>query len=1398
MSTRSYRTSFLSIVVILLLIGNTAFSQQRNVRKSTQPENTQPVKTSTSTNNSQVVSRSGSNTLDYKVISSTASYIEIEFYPVFHKPQQVKYNNQTYSVLSFDLSAGKDIKEAGQPDIKWRIFPLIFPSTDGNTVSVIDYDENDVNNFDLAPVPGVTFVDPHKRGFDNITTTYIKDSKYYSQNKFFPSSIVAVSNIGAVRNMLVGSLLIYPCQYNPATKVLKEYTRIRVRVNFGRNPVFITKKRSRAEEELLNGIGLNSKIALNWMNPQLVNQNNIESVSNSVLSTGDWYKIEIRDNGSGNSEGIYKITKSFLESAGINLSNVDPRTIKMYGNGGYMLSSYVSDPRPEDLDQIAIYIQGEANGHFDDGDYILFYARSINNWNYDNATHTNHHYIDYYSNSNYYWIQFNTPGMGKRMTVEQSINIQNPIIPPSFTEKLFYEPEVNNLIAEGNLWLSQRIGSGEAFTWNNTLTGLLPNSEILYRIKPASRVFCGYNNSFVLQEVNSIVSPVTHNMGCIVAGYGPWIFTDTAEFSINSSQKTNGNQSSFKATFYADDPSAEGYLDWMEIQYQRTYNSVVNDFLEFDAPDETGTLEFNVSPFSSNQIRVFDATIHDNVNIVQPISVSASNVRFQKNQDLILSKFLVVGPNGYKTPSSITQRIPNQNLRGGYTDGANLIIITPKVFMQAANRLKTRNESGGPSNPSYLKTDIFDIQAIYNEFSGGVVDAVAIRDFLKYCYDHWQTPPEYVCFLGSGSFDYKNLENLPPENYANWIPAFEYTDSQIDQVATYTSDDFYVEFSPVYSNPYMAHGRIPAKTLQDANNYLDKLDCYTDPSYNGYWKNRAIFCADDGIVPGGNEGSQHTDQCEDLAENHTLPTLDKTKIYLVMYPTVITSQGRRKPGATKDIISNWNEGALSINWTGHGSPDLWSHNYVFEKDVVVSQLNNQCKYPFLSVASCEFNKFDDPQDQSAGELLAVKALKGTIGTLAATRPVYGGTNSVFNNSFWSTLYTNMDTLLLQTRFSKAIFLTKQSLNSVNDLKWELLCDPTLRVQYPRFKSRVDSIIGLSSDTMRALSHVKIYGSIIHPDSSFWNDYNGKIYMKIFDVTRQITMADEQGFLYTFKLPGGIIYSGTQNISNGRWLIQFIVPKDISYLNQNGKMINYFYNSQSDGSSLYTNFIVGGIDPNAAIDTTGPDISLYLNTRNFRTGDVVNQNFKLIADLYDASGINTTGTIGHKIEATLDNNDNNKYDLTNYYNSDSSYQSGSLQYDFSSIPDGHHTLMLRAWDTYNNSSEKEIDFIVASSNALEITNVFNYPNQFKDKTSFTFQHNFPNPINVKIDIYTVAGRLIKQIQQSSITDKFVAIPWDGKDQDGETLANGIYIYKLLVDGGQGTQTITNIGKLAVLK
>ncbi len=1336
---------------------------------------------------------------DYKIISSNSSYIEFEYYPEAVTEQKIFINGEYVSTFDFQYGLGNDITKAGRPDLKYRSFSVFLPSEKGNQVQIIDYDVKEVQNVIIAPVPQVGLINPNIRSFENIYYTYNKSAEY-SQNKFLPEGFVSLANQGPLRDLVTGNVVVYPFQFNPVTKTVKFYTRIRIRVNFGETPVQLSRPRSKEEISLLSGSGINFNTSINWVNPKYKDAFKNRLLINSVLSTGDWYKIEIKDNNAGNSEGIYKITRPFLTNAGINLSGIDPRTIKIYGNGGELLGEIMNLSRPNDLVENAVYIEGENDGVFDNNDFILFYGRSVNNWSYDTLSNTFNHMVNYYTRSNYYWICFNTPNTGKRMVLTPSETSNTPIVPSSFTERIFTEPDEANLISEGNLWLSFSKRPGQSFEWNTTLTGLENNSDILYRVKLAQRVICPNTGYFLVKDDFSNMSEFSNPLSCVYPGFNEWINTIAYEFTINQSQKTNGEQVKLRSTFYASSGEAEGYLDWYEILYKRRLNSVTNDFLNFYSPNTSAVVEYNVSSFSNNNVRVFDATSHNDVKLIQPLVTLSSNVKFQKTETSnTLSRFFAVGENGYKTPTGISSRVSNQNLHG-ISDGADFIIITHKDFISAAERLKIKREQVGTSNPDYLKTMIVTTDQIFNEFSGGLLDAVAMRDFIKYAYENWSKRPTFVCLLGDGGFDYKNIITQG----GNYVPPWELTSPQIHQVSGLTTDDFFVNVvdgQNLIGKPDLAIGRIPANSLVDANGYINKIDAYENGENNGYWKNRMLFVADDEKTTAPDcERIGHLTQIEALAELHTPPYIDKKKVYLANYPTVITPQGRRKPQVNSDIAKNWSEGTLNIHFTGHGSPDVWTHEYVLVKDIILSLINNTNRYPFVTIASCDMSKFDNPSNISAGELFMMANRKGAIGTFAASRPVYASGNDALMRPLFNNLYTPRDTLLLQKRFGAAIFSTKQQISySENDAKYILLCDPTIRVQMPRFRSIIDSISGLTGDTMKALSRIKIYGSVVKPDTSLWTDYNGKLVLKIYDVDRNAATSEDCNppYVQYFKLNGGIIYSGIKNVQNGKWSAEFIVPKDISYQNQPGKLINYFFNNQFDGAGINRNFIVGGINPNAAIDTTGPRISMFVNTRNFRSGDIVNDNFKFIADLFDESGINTTGTLGHKLEGVLDGDENNKYDFTNYYNSDTSYTSGTLEYDFSGISIGRHTLKLKAWDTYNNSSVATIEFEVTSTGTLQVTNIYNYPNPFSSNTAFTFQHNYPADIVVKIKVYTVAGRLIKEIEKQNISDKFVVINWDGKDQDGETLGNGVYIYKMVVESVDGL-SVTNTGKLAVLK
>lgn len=1318
---------------------------------------------------------------DYKILSSNESYIEIEFTP--------DYTGD----LNFENSVG-NTNTYGDPNILFRTFPVFFPGASGNTAEVVDSKYEEIQNVEVLPVPSLK----NSKDKDGYIPVFEENEKIYSANKNFPGYLSQIKNIGALRNKYFGNLNIYPLQYNPVTRSLVKYTYLRVRVKFGTNPIYLNKSLSAEESSYFDNIAINSQIADKWSTVEF-NSVRDNGVLNSVLQSGDFYKIEVKET------GIYKLDKNILQNAGINTNGINPKTIKIYGNGGAELPFDNLKFAPDDLLENRIFVEGQDDGQFNDNDYILFYGKSPNEWEYDSLSKTYNHKINHYSKVNYYWITYGGSD-GQRMQLQNSPNLQGLSPVSKFKDRMFEEPEVNNLGSTGLLWVSQRISANESFSFNKELKGYIDGSNVNLRFRFGNGSF--FNETWRLEDLNS---------GFIMNQFVSRIFDGFSHINlVNINENARGvnypltpgkTSINFKASLRSQDgnsPNVAGYYDYMEVLYDRNFNADGN-LLRFNSPDTSGIMEFQISNFNTQDVKIFDVTNQTDVDIINPISFSNGTIKFQSEiSSGIPKEFYAIGSNNYMSPVSISGRVANQNIKGEYAQGAGFFIISPKEFMSAANRLKAQREKPGMN---YIKTAVIDVEEIYNEFSNGMQDPIAVRNFLRYAFNNFDERPVYVAFLGDGSYDYKNIYNLYSGAVKNWILPVQKNSEYSNDVDSYCSDDFLVEINESHEVPgYMsiadfATGRIPANTIDEANFYVDKVISYEDPLKFDKWRQVSTFVADDGWTTESNglEGNLHTSQCEDLAENHTPAYLTKQKIYIVNYPSEITPQGRRKPEVNKDIVKSWNEGRLVMNYTGHGSTDLWAHEHIFERQVSIPQLNNKDKYPFLTIASCDLARWDDPYNLSAAEQLVLIKDKGAIGVTAAVRPVYSIQNSVFNNRLYDNLFKT-DTLGLRIRTGKAMFNVKQQLNIDNDLKFALLCDPTLRLGVPQHRTKIDSINGTPGDSlfeMKSLQKVKISGSVLRTDSTFWSDYNGSIDLQIHDVDKNITFVDF-GFTFNWKTLGGIIFNGKTNVTNGKWEIEFVVPRDISYNPGNGKIFSYFKNDMSDGIGYSNNFVMNGIDTNAAADSTGPKVTVFMGNRNFRNGDMVNQNSKLIADFYDDNGINLTGTIGHKIEAIINEDENNKIDLTPFYLSSNSYQNGSVEYELQDLADGHYKVEVKAWDTYNNFNSSFIEFDVRNNDQLVLENVYNYPNPMKDQTSFIFEHNFDETLNATINIYTVTGRLIKELNKSNIRDKFVTLAWDGKDSDGDNIANGTYIYKLILNSEDGNFTKTSTGKLAKLK
>jgi hypothetical protein len=1327
---------------------------------------------------------------DIKILESNSSGLTLEFIPNYFALQTITSGSDKYDFLDFEYSIPQDHKHIGSPDTRFRNITIGLPFLANNTIEILSADYETINNINYSPKPNRKI----NQDLDG-STLYGKNISIYGKNAFYPSELAVLNTPDISRDRIIGNLSVFPVQYNPVTKELRKYTRIRIRINFnGQNPKNIVRSALSAGKENTSGLGniINDRESYNWRIKD--NSGNLSklTVTNSVLSSGDWYKIEIQE------EGIIKLDAAFFKAAGIDVSKINPQTIKIYGNGGDEVPQSLTASKIDDLGECAIYVSGESDGVFDSGDYILFYGKGAYGWKYNSTTKKHYHYINHYSSSNYYFLTYGG-NKGKRMTTFTTLNDAAATKVTSLTGKYYIEPEVTNLINSGKEWFGTELHSQfPSMSYQGAkLDGILAGQSVTYRVVCVSRA--KIQSSFTLEQNSQSIGKVyVYTPADFSWGTGNYAEkSDLTEFNIATDIKDS--RFNFKLTFNPLTTDDKGYLDYIEIFYPRSLTTT-SDEITFNTPYQTGNLEYSLDGFSSSNIFVFKVDDHNNVKMLSSPNVSGGNVKFQVSADMDNpSCYYVTGNNGYKGYTSVKKLSANSNLHG-ITDGAEFIIITHPDFLTTAETYKTYRE-GFTKNS--LKTKVINVTDIYNEFSGGLLDPAGIRDFLKCAYNNWTIKPAYVLLLGDGNYDYKN--NLKASSGLDKIkvPVYE-TDESLQQIDSYVSDDFYVRLVGGGDSGYdtqndLSIGRITVSDVTDAKAAIDKIKSYESNTDYSSWRNTITFVADDGFTSEGDDGDKYTTQSETLAESVAPSSFSKKKIFIVEYPTVIGFSGKTKPDANKAIINRFNQGTLIMNYIGHGNPDQWAHEAIFTKDVSIPLLTNKDMLTFIVAATCDFGRYDHSTKISGTEELLNKSDGGSIGTFCTSRSVFADENYFIVRSFYENLF-NRSAGAQISRTSDIIYYVKQSHTASNDNKFHLIGDPTVRIAIPQYTAQIDSINGkavMDSIQLKALSKVILKGRVLNDSSKTWKSFNGKVNVLLTDASKSVSIS-EGWATFNFKKEGGLLYNGEYSVKNGEFTSSFFIPKDISYENNYGKINLYFNNGNLDGAGYNNKVIVGGTDTTSSQDQTGPVIMTYLNSRNFRDGDLVGQSPLLIIDLFDESGINISGGVGHRFQAWIDN-DVNSIDLSSYYKGTTdSYKEGTTEYELSNLSNGNHTIKVKSFDVFNNSSTSEINFKVSSQDGLSVQNVLNYPNPFSKSTKFTFEQNQDTPLDITIKIFTVSGRLIKTIKEFGLTDHFIQIEWDGHDDDGDAIANGIYLYKVITKTQDGKYTNETIGKLSILK
>jgi hypothetical protein len=1035
------------------------------------------------------------------------------------------------------------------------------PSEFGNSIRVLNSAYRVLNGkvLPVASYEKENFLDAVK---------YEISPEYYNYVDY--PELASFGDYGIARGLGVQDIRLFPVKFDVNTNTIKLYSKIVFQIDYG-NSQFTGRK---TEDDLLKYSVINYDAAKYWVKED----RKLSKAGNSVLAEGQWVKFEAP------TEGIYKIDRAKLESFGFNVSTIDPRKIKIYNNSGKVLSEKVTTPRPVDLVENAIIVVGENDGVFDPGDYILFYGRGSQFRDFDPVSKTIQRFNHPFSAVNYFWITAGGDN-GKRVQTKSSLNSTEDYVQTSTAAFADYEVDKINLAKSGRQYF------GDDFS--QSIPSRTYMNKLDYRI---SALPINYSFRFINATSSAFGLTLEENSSNIFSGTLQGYSTSyTVGVSHVRDIVFNGslpdNRSVLKFTLNSSSVTSVGYLDYFEISYEKELKPVENKIIFF-SKDSSALVEYYLSGFPSSEIKVFDVTDHSNILLVNPKPgwPSGGDYRFQftENGDSI-RKYIAVGNESFLIPAN-PSTVENSNLRG-ITDGAKFIIISHKNFLDASNRLKSyrENETKIP-----ISTIVIDVEKIFNEFSCGIQDVSAVRDFIKYAYDNWQIKPEYFMFMGKGTYDYKNIEGFGD----NYIPTWQTVES-LRLLDSYTTDDFFARVDGEDLKPDIAFGRLTVRNLNEANTYIDKIIHYEKNSERGNWRNLITLVADDDLTSTGSDPpAEHTRPSENLANVHIPASFDLKKIYLADYPAVITGNGRRKPSVNVAITNAMNEGTLLINYIGHGNPEVWAHEIVFERAVAIPQLKND-NYFFLCAATCDFGYYDIPNFQSGAEEMLFLKNAGSIATFNSSRLVFSGQNHVLNyNLMTNLLNLPRDTMNLNVTLGLAVLETKKVYNSPNSQKFHLLGDPTIRLNVPQYFGSIDSINGqplVSDIQIQALSGTKIAGAILKPDGTKWNEYNGEGLLTVFDSER-IKLLEEINN-YPMRIQGGIIFRGRVSVNSGEFEAEFVVPKDISYENKNGKIIFYFFDLESDGLAFTNKIIVGGTDTTAVNDGDGPEIEIFFEDAN---------------------------------------------------------------------------------------------------------------------------------------------------------------------------------------------------------
>ena len=1103
----------------------------------------------------------------------------------------------------------------------------------------------------------------------------------------------------------------------------------------------------------------------------------------SQLEKGRWVKIRVSDN------GIHMLTHTQLKSMGFD----DPSKVRLYGYGGHMLSESDTDSWIDDLCEVPLWRT--------DNQRLLFYARGSIQWTLDSDntfTHTRNPYSDY----GYYFLTADSETTPATMPCAEALPPTPSVVKTTPAYTLHEVDDYAWFHGGRQLVESYDFAGGNTKRYPIEIVNPSPLSNAVIDV-------CFTHNSPSNTSVAVAIDDTSLGTFTLYAvGSHSEASATTRSFTITDDMydyRDSMWQPRHTVTLTHNRTAGiSGRLDYLRINYTRNNGLFVPIYAT-----SAGTHTYIVAETDAVVWRITDATA------VEQIPYDSSTQTFTasgKRGDV----YIAFDPNvAYPMPEKVGE-IPNQNLHG--TEPTDYIIIVPssgKLTAQAERLAEVHRTRSG------LRTKVVRADEVYNEFSSGTPDATAYRRYLKMLYDRAETmdeAPKYLLLFGDGAWDNRMLSSAwkgkSPDDY---LLCFEAVNS-FSATSSYVMEDYFGLLDDgegsrlLYDKVDIGVGRFPVTTATQARDAVDKIILYMDNADAGAWKNTILMLGDDG------DNNQHMDDAERVARmlEGNYPDYIVKRIYWDTFPMEVTSTGNSYPAMRKRLLELLNEGALMVNYSGHGSPDVLSHELVIGKNDM-EQLTSP-RLPVWVTVSCDITPFDN-STMSFGEYAFLNPKGGAIGLMTSTRTTYSSQNRRINYLFSQYLFSR-DERHRRLRMGDAIRMAKCSLItsssssglqdvSENKLNYMLMGDPALIIGNTDYTMVVDEVNGTQSNTnivLKAGERVTVKGHIETLQGAPATDFTGVMHATAFDNIETITCRNNAGTAskpFTYYERTKTLYVGGDSVRNGSFTFTFRVPMDINYSMQSG-LINLYAVSETraqEAKGKYDKFLLGGTAETLTNDSLGPKVTLYLNSPAFITGDQVNETPLLHVSLEDADGINTVGNgIGHDIVAIIDGKAAMTYTLNEYYTSVlGDYTRGSIAYPLPTLEEGMHTLMFRAWDMMNNATTVTIDFEVVKGLRPRILDITTSHSPAREYTTFLLTHDRPETeVTISIEVFDFSGRILwRHDNQATTPTNSYSVAWNLSTPSGQPLGTGVYLYRATVTSASGTSA-SRVRKLTILR